>query len=157
MKTVKKEFSDRDIMEYPLPKILSIIFRSHNMYLSNLLKETEINSGEFPFLINLYRRDHVTQKDLADEFSVSEGTVARAVKKLEDKDLIERKENPKNRREKIITITDEGRDFASKVFDVDNRWEDEILNHLSEDERLIFKKELLKVEENSTEILKRFE
>ncbi len=30
-------------------------------------------------------------------------------------------------------------------------------SYLNEDERLIFKKELLKVEENSTEILKRFE
>lgn len=157
MKTDKKDFSDNEIIEYPLPKILSIIFRSHNMYLSNLLKETEINFGEFPFLIDLYRRDHITQKDLADEFNVSEGTVARAVKKLEDKGLIKRKENPKNRREKIITITDEGKDFASKVFDIDGEWEDEILNHLSEDERLIFKKELLKVEENSSEILKRFE
>ncbi|WP_288268772.1 MarR family winged helix-turn-helix transcriptional regulator [uncultured Methanobrevibacter sp.] len=139
MKTDKKDFSDNEIIEYPLPKILSIIFRSHNMYLSNLLKETEINFGEFPFLIDLYRRDHITQKDLADEFNVSEGTVARAVKKLEDKGLIKRKENPKNRREKIITITDEGKDFASKVFDIDGEWEDEILNHLTEDERLIFK------------------
>jgi DNA-binding MarR family transcriptional regulator len=148
----KENLTREEIKNYPLPKLLSVIFRSHNMYLHNLLSETEINFGEFPFIINLYYNDHVTQKDLADEFLMNEGTVARAMKKLEHKKFIKRVKNPNNKRENIISLTDKGRNFAGQILDLDNDWEEMIFKPLTDDEIIEFKSKLIKMQNNSIEI-----
>lgn len=152
MLKLDENLTKEEIRNFSLPKLLSTIFRFHNMYLHDELNETKVNFGEFPFIITLYYKDHISQKNLADEFNISEGSVARAMRKLEDKNLIKRAENPDNRREKIITLTDEGRSITGKILDLDNIWEKEMFKQLSESEIINLKTQLIQIQNNSIKL-----
>ena len=138
--------------DIPLAGIISVINRSNHMYLSSMLKNSEITFGQYPFLMNLYHKDKQTQKELANTFKISEGTVARALKKLEDNNLITREENKNNRREKIITITKKGKELGQKFFYLDKKWEKEVLNSLDEEKQVEFKKIAHEIALKSSEI-----
>jgi DNA-binding MarR family transcriptional regulator len=55
----------------------------------------------------------LSQEDLCDIFCQSKGTVAKTLRKLEDKGYIERIINKDNRRKYILTLTKEGEEVIS--------------------------------------------
>lgn len=139
MKMLEHEKLEIDIEKIPLSAMISAVHRSYATYLHSELKDSKLTIGQYPFLINLYHEDNKTQKELADEFKVTEGNVTKALRKLEDNDLVERKENENNRREKIITITEKGKKIAKQFEYLDVKWEKEVLYSLNKEEIREFK------------------
>ena len=122
------EFS-RDL---PTTPYISLIYRFHAKFLNNKVKDVNITYGLYPFLIEIYKHDGISQEDLANLFYLNESTVTRNLNKLE-------------KRKKIISLTDDGVAIAKKVMDYDEKWDDLIKKDLSEDEYINFKKTLIKV------------
>lgn len=57
----------------------------------------------------------MSQEDLCDIFCQSKGTVAKTLRKLEDKGYIERIINKDNRQKYILTLTKEGEEVISAL------------------------------------------
>ena len=79
---------------------------------------------------------------MANLFYLNESTVTRNLNKLEKRGFIKR---TREKRKKIISLTDDGVAIAKKVMDYDEKWDDLIKKDLSEDEYINFKKTLIKV------------
>lgn len=135
-------------LEIGVPGIFDAIHRNHSIYLKHALKGEDINFGQFPYLMYLYHEENKdnTQIKIAKVHGVTEGTVARALLKMEENEIIEREENKENRREKIIKLTEKGKELAEKFRDIDYEWEEEVLKFLNEYEKEDFRKKLKDIE-----------
>ena len=58
---------------------------------------------------------------------------------------VARKEDPKNRRKKLVRITDEGIKKTDELIEVIQNWEDEVTTNISDDELKTLKKILFKI------------
>lgn len=110
--------------EIPLGLLVSMIHRSHMMYLNNKMKTIGLSAGQFPFLMVLSNNEGINQDEIAAYVHIDKGTVARALKKLEDKNYIYREIDEKNRRRYLIYLTEEGKKLIPKLIAIDNEWED---------------------------------
>ena len=128
--------------DLPTTPFISLIYRNHAKYLNNMVEDVNLTFGLYPFLIEIYKNDGISQEDLAKVLYLNESTVTRNLDKLEKKGFI--KKTP-NKRKKIITITDEGAEIAKKVMDYDEKWDELIKKDLTEEEYNNFKITLIKI------------
>jgi len=120
----------------PLGLLVSMIHRTRMMYLNDKMKDMDITAGQFPFIMVLSHEEGITQEDLAAHFHIDKGTVARALRKLEDKKFIFREIDKKNRRRYLIYLTEKGRSAVPSIINIDMEWENSMCSKFSEEEYL---------------------
>lgn len=121
------ENTPRDI---PLGVFISIIHRTRLIHLNNEMKDLELTAGQVPFLMHLSHKEGITQDNLAVHLHIDKGTVARALKKLEDNGFIYREINPQNRRKYLLFLTEKGRQIVPKIHQIDKEWEKSVCSDL---------------------------
>ncbi|MBR3113697.1 MAG: MarR family transcriptional regulator [Methanobrevibacter sp.] len=128
----------------PTAPFISIMYREHAKYINDNVKEEELSFGLHPLLIKIYRNEGISQEELAEALHLNESTIARNLKKLEDKGFIER---IKDKRKKIIKITPKGGKIAQKVMDLDEMWDKKLKSNLTDEEYDNLLKTLRKISE----------
>lgn len=128
----------------PTVPYISIIYREHAKYLNEKVKDEDLSFGLFPLLITIYKNEGIIQEQLAQIFHLNESTIARNLKKLEDKGFIKR---IPDKRTKRIEITDKGIKTAQKVMDYDDEWDDKIKEIIGDREYNNFIKTLRTISE----------
>ena len=128
----------------PTAPFISIMYREHAKYINDNVKEEELSFGLHPLLIKNYRNEGISQEELAEALHLNESTIARNLKKLEDKGFIER---IKDKRKKIIKITPKGGKIAQKVMDLDEMWDKKLKSNLTDEEYDNLLKTLRKISE----------
>lgn len=99
-----------------------------------------VSVNEMPFLLRIRFQDKSTQKDLVKLFHVSNGQSSKILRKFEDKNLIQRKEDPKSRRRKIVELTPKGIEKTDEILEHIMTWEN---NHNMNDDEIKTLKKLL--------------
>ena len=94
------------------------------------MKDLELTAGQVPFLMHLSHKEGITQDNLAVHLHIDKGTVARALKKLEDNGFIYREINPQNRRKYLLFLTEKGRQIVPKIHQIDKEWEKSVCSDL---------------------------
>jgi DNA-binding MarR family transcriptional regulator len=89
---------------------LSILTRFSRTFCERKLNEMNIGFTEQSVLQFLSNHDNVNQEAIAKHFMLDKGSIAKTLSKLEEKALINRVDNPHNKREKLITVTELGRE-----------------------------------------------
>ncbi|WP_297982478.1 MarR family winged helix-turn-helix transcriptional regulator [uncultured Methanobrevibacter sp.] len=133
---------DEDMPSVPF---ISILYREHAKYLNEKVKDEDLSFGLFPLLIKVYKNEGIIQEQLAESFRLNESTVARNLKKLEDKGFIER---IPSKRTKVIGLTEKGENTARKVMSYDDEWDERIKEIIGEEKYLEFKNSLRLICEN---------
>jgi len=123
-----------DNSEIPLGLLVSMIHRTRMMYLNDKMKDMDITAGQFPFIVVLSHEEGITQEELAAHFHIDKGTVARALRKLEDKEYLFRKVDSLNRRRYLIYLTEKGRRTVPKIISIDKEWENSMCTKFSKEE-----------------------
>ena len=78
------------------------------------------------YLMEIYKTKNLSQDDLATIFGQSKGTIAKALRKLEDKKYVERIVDENNRRKYILNITEKGEKLAILLEDDLKKWEKQV-------------------------------
>ena len=125
---------------------------SFSSHLKKNLDEEDINKAEFPFLIRIRYSKKTTQKELVELFKVSEGYTAKLLRRFEVAGLIQRIEDPSNRRRKLVKLTDKGIKRTDKILKYIDYWEDTVMDGMDEDERKVLKKSLLNLVLNTQKL-----
>ena len=128
----------------PTAPFISIIYREHAKYINENVKEEDLSFGLHPLLISIYRNEGISQEELAKSFHLNESTIARNLKKLEEKGFINRVQDKRTKR---IEITQKGRKTAQKVMDYDEKWDEKIKEIIGDEEYISFKNTLIKISE----------
>ena len=103
---------------------------THDYYLKQFLKETEITYSQYYMFMLLYYEPNVNQSDIAKACFMNRSGVSRAFSDFEKKGLIERKINPNNKREYISTLTDKGLKTARFLEEKELEWDAMICEEL---------------------------
>ena len=109
-------------------------------YAKNVLKEEYLSDTEYIILMRIAYKKHVTQKELADKYNLSEGYVAKMLRDFEDNGFVQRIENSENRRQKIVSLTEKGIQYTHYLQQITKDWEEEITLKLTDDELKQFKR-----------------
>ena len=123
-----EEFKSQDAETLPIGKLISIIARNYTFYFNHHLEEFGINASQLHFLFEIHSQKEINQEKIASRCNINKGAVARSIKKLEDNGLIIRKIDANNRRQNIVSLTQEGErtlELARKKLD---KWEEYVLN-----------------------------
>lgn len=118
-------------------KWVSIMYRYGQSYINKELKEYNLGSGQFTFLINLYKKDGISQEEIADNLNIDKGTTARAIGKLEEEGYVRREKDLKDKRTNKVFLTDKAREVEPKIYKILCEWNSIISNGLSEEEMQI--------------------
>ena len=129
-----KKLLENTPSDIPLGVFISIIHRTRLIHLNNEMKDLELTAGQVPFLMHLSHKEGITQDNLAVHLHIDKGTVARALKKLEDNGFIYREINPQNRRKYLLFLTEKGRQIVPKIHQIDKEWEKSVCSDLSDAE-----------------------
>jgi Transcriptional regulators len=134
--------SKEEILDMPLGSLITTISRSHMAFLYSEIEKLGIG-GQFQFLMGLAREDGIIQEELANNFHMNESTIARALRKLEDAGMVQRKVDENNRRRKIITVTEKGRASVDAIAKIDQKWEERVQSLSLEEKNKL--KEMLRI------------
>ncbi|GAA4081328.1 MarR family winged helix-turn-helix transcriptional regulator [Streptomyces shaanxiensis] len=92
-------------------KQVELVVRSH---LDELVKPSGITALQYTALTVLQRHDGLSAAQLARDSFVTAQSIADLVRSLETRGLVRRERNPRNRRELLILLTDEGRELLAR-------------------------------------------
>jgi MarR family transcriptional regulator, temperature-dependent positive regulator of motility len=120
--------------EIPFGAILSIASRGRFIFLNNRLRPLGLSAGQVPVLMLLSREQNITQETFVRHYRLDKGTIARAVKKLEDAGYIRRTIDPGNRRAVRLFLTKKGERALPLLQAIVREWERRIFDGLSRDE-----------------------
>lgn len=133
----------------PLGALVSVIHRTHHIYIDEQMKRFGLSSGQLFTLLHLAHEQGITQETLVHRFRVDKGTVARAVRRLEDAGYISRTIDPDDRRAVRIYLTDRGEEIIPEIVRIDREWEEKVFAGLTDEERREAEKKLMTIAQNS--------
>ena len=118
---------------------------SYGSYYESNINNQDLTLNEFSILLRIRFQGVATQHDLVKLFKVSGAYIAKLLSKFEEYGYIIRKEDPQNRRKKLVKLTDEGIKKTDELIDIIQRWEDKVTDNISEEELKTLKKILYKI------------
>ncbi|OQD53230.1 MarR family transcriptional regulator [Streptomyces phaeoluteigriseus] len=122
-------------------KQVELVVRSH---LDELVRPSGITALQYTALTVLERHDGLSAAQLARDSFVTAQSIADVVRSLESRGLIRRERNPRNRRELLILLTDEGREVlarhAGPVRELEERMVRDLTDRQAEQFRLALSK-----------------
>lgn len=118
---------------------------SYGSYYESNINNHDLTLNEFSILLRIRFQGVATQHDLVKLFKVSGAYIAKLLSKFEEYGYIIRKEDPQNRRKKLVKLTDEGIKKTDELIDIIQRWEDKVTANISEEELKTLKKILYKI------------
>ena len=124
---------------------------SFKNYIDEEFVDEDISMVELPFLLRIRFSTEGTQKELVNLFKVSDGYTAKLLRRFEVAGLVERIEDPSNRR-RLVKLTDKGIKRTDKILKYIDYWEDTVMDGINEDERKVLKKTLLKLVLNTEKL-----
>lgn len=117
--------------EIPLGALVSITSRMRIIFLNERLRPLGLSAGQVPVLMLLSKEQNIIQETLVRHYHLDKGTIARAVKKLEDAGYIRRIVDPQNRRAVRLFLTKKGKRTTPLLHAIDREWEAQVCSGLS--------------------------
>ena len=93
--------NDRIVLT-PINLYMEYILLSYNDFLKKKLTDIEITYGELTYIYNIKFYPSISQRELSETLFVSEANVAKMVKKLVKKGLVEKKKDESNKSRNIL-------------------------------------------------------
>ena len=114
--------------------ILAHVCKLHRQRADALLNEIGLHVGQEMILCALWENEGVTQTELAERLLIQPATVTNALRRLERKGFVYRREDPDDQRVSRVFVTAEGRNLKAAVEEQWSRLEEESFGGLSVEE-----------------------
>ena len=129
--------------------MVSITCRQRFIFLNDRLRPLGLSAGQFPVLMLLAKEQNITQETLVRHYHLDKGTIARAVRKLEDAGYLRRIIDPGNRRAVRLFLTEKGEQAVPALQEINRDWEVRISAGLSHESKALLRHLMLTVARNS--------
>lgn len=116
-------------------------------------KITDLGSRELRVLLNIGTYSPVSAAQIAFQTKLDSYTVSRGVKTLLNKDLIDKKSLPNNKKEKQLFLTAEGQKLYDKVTESLKRRDEQFASFLTTTQRQTLVQNLQQLEQKAVELL----
>lgn len=122
-------------MKRNIGQLMSILHRQSQVYFNYSLKEFNITSAEYSFLMYLYRKEGATQDELSSYLCIDKAATARAIKSLEEKGYVIKDKDDEDRRCNRIYLTDKAKHHKDEIRQRVWRWSDFLKEGIDKDHR----------------------
>ena len=130
--TTLKRGSGMDYLS--IARCFGILHRRSQAFLVYATQNLHLTYSEYVLLLKLYEYEGGSQEDMAARLYVDKAVVTRAIKLLEEKDLIYREKDSQDRRMKRLYLTEFGKSQKEFLQTLLVRWIDGIASTLNEEE-----------------------
>ncbi len=110
----------------PLGGILFILHKNQHKYLNDALAKHGLNIIQALFILRINKYEGLSQKDLAETFYLTKGSVAKSLKVLEEKNLVKREKLDGDKRKYSLKLTEEGEKLIPIIQKVNRDWEEKM-------------------------------
>lgn len=98
-------------------------------------KATGLSMAQFTIIMQLYHRGACGISEISERFEITNAAASQHVDNLVQAGLIERMEDPRDRRVRQIQLSAKGKSLIEKGMDKRYRWVDQLAKNLSEKDR----------------------
>ncbi|WP_417039408.1 MarR family winged helix-turn-helix transcriptional regulator [Clostridium porci] len=124
--------------------------RCELLYIRSELDKYRIQPLEGKMLFFL-SKNCCTQEEIGQHFNIDKGRIARALSELEERELVCRKVNQQNKRQKLVSLTTEGEQIVSEIDAIFRRWDEICYDGFSEEERRLYQDFVKRIADNVIE------
>lgn len=112
-----------------------------------MLAEYDLTFSQFKIMIMLlfFGQDPVRQIDIEDMFAMTNPTVTGVLNNLEKKGMVQRLQNPEDKRSKIIVPTEKARAIAPELWNIREKMDVDLTRMLTDEEKEQLRKLLRKI------------
>jgi DNA-binding MarR family transcriptional regulator len=131
---------------------ISILHRYCQSFLSKRLETYNIGSGQYIYLLALYRNDGLNQEELSAYLKIDKATTAKAIKKLIEAGYIRRVKDSSDKRAYKVFLTAKAMAVIPVIQEAVKRWENGIGSGLTAEERRLIEELLHKMALNACQL-----
>lgn len=102
---------------------------------AHFAKATGMSMPQFGILMQLHYRHNCGVSDLSERFDITNAAASQLVDKLVQGGLIQREEDPNDRRAKLLNLTEKGRGLIQRGMEERYRWVNQVAAKLTPEER----------------------
>lgn len=138
------------ILNKQVGMFLNLVHNRFKQYVAGIFESEGLNITPEQFLVmdTLWDEGVLTQQQIADYLLKDKNSVVKLVDGLEDRNLVRRVSNPKDRRQNLIEVTEYAMKIKDKVTKVAMEAVDKIINGITKEDMQIFIRVLSKMAEN---------
>ena len=103
---------------------------------NHLAKSSGLSMPQFGILMQVHHRSNCAIGNISEHFDITNAAASQLVEKLVQSGLIQREEDPNDRRAKLLNLTDKGKQFIQQGIEARHRWVDQLTGKLTPEERL---------------------
>ena len=112
------------------------IFMSRSMRgWGRFAKSAGLSMPQFGLLMQMHHKGACGMSEVSERFEITPAAASQLVDKLVQSGLIQRVEDPHDRRAKLLSLTDKGRDLIQQGIEERYRWVEELAEKLTAEER----------------------
>jgi DNA-binding MarR family transcriptional regulator len=126
-----------NIQKYSINRWISILYRYGQSHISKQLEFYNIGSGQYIFLIALYKKDGISQEEISDHLKIDKATTAKSIERLEKEGYVKRDIDSKDKRAYKVFLTQKAFDVRPIICSVLKKWSAVLSEGLTEDEKSI--------------------
>lgn len=115
--------------------MINVVAHHASKKFDSALKKHGLTIALWPTMMCLWEEEGINQREIADKSKVENSTTTRTLDKLEKLGLVERRNDPNNRRSFRIYLTEDGRNLKEKLLPVPMTVNQDLLSALSADEQ----------------------
>ncbi|PCK32669.1 MarR family winged helix-turn-helix transcriptional regulator [Pseudoalteromonas piscicida] len=116
-------------------QLVSLSTKVSNDFAHVYAQAGELTQPQWRVLSHAIQQDGVTAKQICELASMDKSTVSRAIKQLQDRELIEMLVSPSDKRAKTIAVTEQGRVLYQMLTPLALAWETELLSCFSDEQK----------------------
>ena len=137
--------SAKSVRQTSVGRMLNLLSRRLNNEMSERLNELGLTMNGFFVLMHLLEAEGLTQSGLGKKIALPPYGMTRLIDSLQEKGLVERREDPNSRRNHHIYLTDAGHAIGPKVFALVQGVNEWLLDGLEPAEKQTFADTLAKI------------
>ena len=128
---------------------LRVLVRSFEAHFRKNMESEDINIGEIPILLSIYKDEGLNQIDLVRKFHVTEANISKTTKNLLNKGFIVKKVDVENNTKKLLFLTEKGQEVCESLLELFEDWRNDLKGDIPSEELHAFSKTLEKISINA--------
>ena len=136
------EYLDEIFDNPPFIAWIHNISKNQLKYINSQIEDLDLGH-DIRFVLMIYDNPGISQDDIVNISGQSKASIAKSLKKLEERGFIERKVNPENRRKYMLKTTSKADEIVPEIRKISKNWEKKVgINEDDEELRKRIKEEL---------------
>ncbi len=144
--------SDQSLDENPLPRLIYFTAQDFRKLAEKILKPYDLTLEQFHPLKIISTTHGLTQRQIGDECNKSAANLTRILDRLQNKTLIERRNNPADRRTSLVFLTPHGESLVKEVTEILDSFAEKSTQGLTIKDQQILRRTLEKITTNLQQI-----